>query len=236
MQTYLNNRELLKEIHNSKKSYSYFISDEYADFDAIAPSAKAITPEFAQATFRDLQAKRVNRTTKTHPDQLVFRVMTYEHIPLDGDRATRSRSAAGKGHTRVNFPPFKHYVLRDGQPVEVGRSHWKDGLDNGAFSATHGKMTNKLASMFMMLVRRYADRGNWRGYSYREEMESAALLQLSQVGLMFDESKGSNPFAFYTTTARNCFVRVLNTEKAGQQLRDELLMDAGYMPSWSMQL
>jgi hypothetical protein len=54
---------------------------------------------------------------------------------------------------------------------------------------THGNMTKKLAHMFMKLCERYATRSNWRGYTYNDEMRSQALLQLSQIGLQFDESK-----------------------------------------------
>ena len=36
------------------------------------------------------------------------------------------------------------------------------------------------------------------GNTYNDEMRSQALLQLSQIGLQFDESKSQNPFAYYT--------------------------------------
>jgi hypothetical protein len=67
-------------------------------------------------------------------------------------------------------------------------------------------------------------------------MRGQALLQLSQIGLQFDESKSSNPFAYYTAAITNSFTRVLNMEKKNQNIRDDLLQDAGQMPSWSRQL
>ena len=63
------------------------------------------------------------------------------------------------------------------------------------------------------LVERYAMRGNWRGYTYNDEMQSTALLQLSEVGLKFNEARSQNPFAYYTATITNSFTRVLNLEK-----------------------
>ena len=102
-------------------------------------------------------------------------------------------------HVRVNFPPFEHYRIDDEKrPFIVGRSHWRGDLETGEFCKEHGTMTKKLAMMFMKLCERYATRSNWRGYTYNDEMRSQALLQLSQIGLQFDESKSQNPFAYYT--------------------------------------
>ena len=78
-------------------------------------------------------------------------------------------------------------------------------------------------------------RANWRNYSYIDEMRSTALVQLAQIGLYFDESKGSNPFAYYTSSLTNSFLGVLNNEKRTQNIRDDLLQDHGYMPSFTRQ-
>ncbi len=42
------------------------------------------------------------------------------------------------------------------------------------------------------------------GNSYLEEMQALSLVQLSQAGLQFDESKSENPFAFFTTILKHC--------------------------------
>ena len=81
-------------------------------------------------------------------------------------------------------------------------------------------VNSKLAKMFIKLCERYATRSNWRGYTYNDEMRSTALLQLSQIGLQFDESKSDNPFAYYTAAITNSFTRVLNLEKRNQVIRD----------------
>ena len=96
-------------------------------------------------------------------------------------------------------------------------------------------MTDKLAMMFMKLCERYATRSNWRGYTYNEEMRGQALLQLSQIGLQFDESKSSNPFAYYTAAITNSFTRILNIEKRNQNIRDDILEMNGLNPSWTRQ-
>ena len=74
------------------------------------------------------------------------------------------------------------------------------------------------------------------GNTYNDEMRSAALLQLSEVGLKFNEARSANPFAYYTATITNSFTRVLNLEKRNQNIRDDILQDGGYMPSFNRQL
>jgi hypothetical protein len=96
-------------------------------------------------------------------------------------------------------------------------------------------MTRRLAEMFVKLCERYATRSNWRGYTYNEEMKGQALLQLSQIGLQFDESKSSNPFAYFTATITNSFTRILNIEKKMQNIRDDILEINGLNPSYTRQ-
>jgi hypothetical protein len=66
-------------------------------------------------------------------------------------------------------------------------------------------------------------------------MRGQALLQLSQIGLQFDESKSQNPFAYYTAAITNSFTRILNLEKKNQNIRDDMLEQAGLNPSWTRQ-
>jgi hypothetical protein len=117
----------------------------------------------------------------------------------------------------------------------VGKSHWIGDLEHGEFSKDHGKVTRILATMYMKLCERYATRSNWRGYTYNEEMRGAALVQLTQIGLRFDESKSQNPFAYYTAAITNSFTHVLNSEKKNQNIRDDLLEQNGLNPSWTRQ-
>jgi hypothetical protein len=117
----------------------------------------------------------------------------------------------------------------------VGKSHWVGGMSNGHFSNDHGKITPNLANMFLKLAERYSQRSNWRGYTYVDEMRSQALMQLSQIGLQFDESKSENPFAYYTAAITNSFTRILNIEKKNQNIRDDILEMNEMMPSYTRQ-
>lgn len=263
-QNYLNNKDMLKEIHKSKLTFCSVIDDEYARFDVIVETIEDINnPEFIQlakenrahqlsvqayeAAFhewydgaRKASQKPKQISHKVDPDtidekSLVFRLMTFDHVPLEPGRKSKPKTVADH-HSKCNFPPFKHYAYVNDELKECVRSHWEGGFDNGKFNTQHGKITNNLAKMYIKLCERYSMRSNWRGYTYVDEMRSHALLQLSQIGLQFNELKSQNPFAYYTAAVTNSFTRVLNLEKRNQNIRDDLLQQNGQMPSWTRQI
>ena len=238
---YLNNRDMLQQIHLSKATYCSYVDDEFRDFDIIVPSVEKINIR-TTAEGKRLRAKRLERLTgekhdpkKMEKSDVVFRVMTFDHIPNSKRKANPKNIAESKA--RCNFPPFQHWKYNDRDKLQcVGKSHWKGGMENGHFSVDHGKMTNTLAKMFILLTQRYGTRGNWRGYTYNDEMQGQGLMQLSQIGLQFDESKSDNPFAYYTAAITNSFTRILNVEKKNQSLRDDILQENGMMPSHTRQI
>lgn len=268
---YLNNRDILKEIHYSKNTYCWF-KDRDLDhqYDIILPSLAKINQRTIAEARRN-RADRLKRETgeevnekKIANTDLVFRITCWDHIPLAPKKIPKNQQKKRKiedileleevtetdeeldtvladipqdtTKMRVNFPPFEHYRLNEDKvPCLVGRSHWKGDLQTGEFCKDHGTMTRKLATMFMKLCERYATRSNWRGYTYNEEMRGQALLQLSQIGLQFDESKSQNPFAYYTAAITNSFTRILNIEKKMQNIRDDILEMNGLNPSWTRQ-
>ena len=169
-------------------------------------------------------------------DELVFRVMTYDHIPKEPDRKKNPKTDADYC-VRLNYIPFVHYVIeRDANNNQVLKQVLTSHHHDGKFSLTSGSITNTLAKMFMLLVSKYSQRSNWRGYTYLDEMKGQALLQLSSMGLQFNEEKSDNPFSYYTVSVSNSFTRVLNIEKKNQNLRDDLLVQAGKNPSSTRQL
>lgn len=278
---YLNNKDILKEIHSSKSTYCCFTRQEYHQYDLIidmpqSPLEKSLgqlsKPKNIKLA-REARATRIfNETGKEVKAKdipitdLVFRVMTWDHVPVSPKqpRKTTTKKTAkdiielddieenlfedledeatedevdDMVHVKVNFPPFQHYKIDDlGNAICVGKSHWKNGVKTGHFSKDHGKITDKLARMFIMLCEKYAMKFNWRGYTYNDEMRNSAILQLTYVGLRFNEAKSANPFAYYTAAITNSFCRVLNTEKRNQNIRDDILEMNGLNPSYTRQL
>jgi hypothetical protein len=249
---YLNNRDLLAEIHKSKVTFSTFTKPEYSQHDIILTNldkvnirtvaeakrnkAKRLGIEaFARARLAGDKKIKLAECTLDYKTvaktDLVIRIMTFDHIPLAPGRKKTTKTTADS-HDKVNFPPFQHWIFNDqDELVCVGKSHWKGPLDTGHFSKDHGRITENLGKMFIKLSERYAQRSNWRGYTYVEEMKGQAILQLSQIGLQFDESKSENPFAYYTAAVTNSFTRILNIEKKSQNIRDDLLQEHGLTPS-----
>ena len=275
---YLNNKDILKEIHKSKLTYCWFLDPKDSDYDIIVSvNTKGVIAKKDVLQGRKNRAERLAKLahetalaetgekrkldefeikyTKIPETDVVFRVMTWGHIPIDTVKTKKAMQEAEDEpieteydaasdelvklptkYVKVNFPPFQHWKINpDGDYHVVGISHWKGDPATGVYCRDHGNMTNKLAHMFMKLCERYATRSNWRGYTYNDEMRSQALLQLSQIGLQFDESKSQNPFAYYTAAITNSFTRVLNIEKRNQNLRDDILEMNGLNPSYTRQ-
>jgi len=253
---YLNNKDILAEIHRSKNTYCSYVDTEHHQYDIILPSLEKINIRTVAEAKRN-RAKRLSQQAhasaveaagkkipakqfeidykKMQKEDLIFRIMTFEHVPEDLTRKKTKKTVADH-HTKVNFPPFQHWKFDEkGNLVCVGKSHWVGGMDNGYFDKACGKATNKLAMMWMKLCDRYATRGNVRGYTYNDEMKGQAILQLAQIGLQFDESKSNNPFAYYTAAVTNSFVRIINIEKRNQNIRDDILEMNGMNPSWTRQ-
>ena len=254
-QNYLNNKDLLKQIHKSKTRFSSFVEPEYANFDIILTDiekinirtiAEAKRNKAKRLSTQDYEARRmagekvkqaeceIDYRTITK-EELIFRIMTFDHIPEEPGRKKNPKTVADT-KVKLNFPPFQHYKFNDeGELQLVGKSHWQGGMENGHFSLKHARATDELARMWMKLVDRYATRGNVRGYTYNDEMKGQAILQLSQIGLQFDESKSNNPFAYYTAAVTNSFVRVINLEKRNQNIRDDILEMNDMNPSYTRQ-
>jgi hypothetical protein len=253
---YLTNKDLLREIHLSKNTFCSFVKPEYSEYDliltnldkinirSIAEAKRARAAKLSKQAHEAAMAATGKKTPakefevdykKVAKTDVVFRIMTFEHVPLAPGRKKTLKNTADS-HEKVNFPPFQHWKFDDNNNlICVGKSHWKGPLATGEFNKEHGQMTNGLARMFIKLCERYATRGNVRGYTYNDEMRGQAILQLTQIGLQFDESKSDNPFAYYTAAVTNSFVRIINIEKRNQNIRDDILEMNGMNPSWTRQ-
>jgi hypothetical protein len=250
---YLNNRDLLAEIHKSKTTFCSFSHAEYHQYDIILPSLERINirtiaeakrnkaKRLSQADFeaRKQAGEKVKQADceidykKITKGELIFRVMSFDHIPEEPGRKKNPKTVADT-KTKLNFPPFQHWKFDENDDlVCVGKSHWRGDVETGEFSKTKGQATDKLARMWLKLVDRYATKGNVRGYTYNDEMKGQAILQLSQIGLQFDESKSNNPFAYYTAAVTNSFVRIINIEKKNQNIRDDILEMNDLNPSYT---
>lgn len=302
-QHYLKNRTLLKNIHLSKSSYTWYVDDnhkntKYRDHDIILCDDETYQECRTQIMLQMINRKRYesgkNRTSIVSEDELkkidqedmeynlskivrfqdtltehleyiiklgyhnkrlyeqgkkrvkeitqeeqdniniedcVIRVYSYSHIPFDENKKVYKK--VSDKYVSLNFPPYQHYVYKNGKFELVALSHHNSKKE---FSTKHGQINNELALGIMLICSRYAQSHNWRGYSYAEDMQSHAILQLTQVGLQFNELFSENVFAYYTQSIKNAFTIVFNDEKKSQTTRDNLLIEQMKSPSWTRQL
>ena len=130
---------------------------------------------------------------------------------------------------------FSKEIMKYGK--EILRSHWSgDSIETGHFDISQGTLSEGLVIMIMQLVSKYARSGNWASYTFRDDMESAAMLQLYDTALKFEEAKGNNVFAYLTQIATNRFTAILNTEKTQRKIKSRLMQEAGYNATYNEQI
>lgn len=124
-------------------------------------------------------------------------------------------------------------VIPSKRPVKYLNN--KDLLAQVIMSKKNGKMTNELAKMLQLLTLRYGKKGNFANYTYNDDMQSYAMLMIVKTWNGFDPAKSSNPFAWFTQCIKNSFIQYLNYEKRQRDIRDEVLVDSGMLPSFNYQ-
>ncbi|MFZ4165299.1 sigma factor [Brevundimonas sp. NPDC058933] len=152
-------------------------------------------------------------------------------VRLDTDSHLPRAAVAGKGNLghlegEVSFDPFILYrSYRDDAGKlafrETARSHQRAG-----------SLTPTLARLITAMAHSYARRGNWRNYTYVDDMVQEALLNLVLNVLKFNENKSDNPHAYITRCLQTSFIRELNNQKKQGKIKDILLIAAGQTPSY----
>ena len=151
---YLNNKDILKEIHKSKSTFCSYTEEGHANYDIIlldvdkinirtiaeAKRNKAKRLGNAEYEARKLAGEKVKQAEceidyrKITKEELIFRIMTYEHIPDEIGRKKTPKTIADT-KTKLNLPPFQHYKFDENNELQcVGKSHWIEGMENGSFS------------------------------------------------------------------------------------------------------
>lgn len=162
---------------------------------------------------RDIRFKKLSKESDKELKVLLF----------DNEREIKNIINLIKNETNEFSNNIKKYMK------EVLRSHWKgETIETGSYCIDQGKLTDNLVYMLITLVDQYAKSGNWCGYSWLEDMKSAALVQLCEVVLKFEESKSNNAFAYLTQIVSMKFISILNGEKTQTRIKSQLLKNNGY--------
>jgi hypothetical protein len=85
---------------------------------------------------------------------------------------------------------------------------------HGATPATPrgSRCSERLGELLLLLANRLAERPNFRGYSFKEDMISTACISMLHGCEMFDLSRGTSPFAYLTQCAWWAFTGVIRRE------------------------
>lgn len=122
---------------------------------------------------------------------------------------------------------------------EIKPAKTKNYLNNKDFLASvieakrQDKLTDDLSKKFMLLVKKYASKANFSGYSFIDDMQSVALVSLVKTWRGFNEKASNNPFAYYTQCVKNSFIQQILHEKNIQRLKNKQLVECGLNPSLS---
>lgn len=114
----------------------------------------------------------------------------------------------------------KHYLNNGDMLIE-----WK-------LSNEKGYMTDKFGRMIMLLTKRYSSKMRFNVCdSFREDMESYALMIVAKVWRSFNPEKSNNPFAYFTQVVTRAFYQFQNSERVQRNITNELNISAGQSPS-----
>lgn len=91
-----------------------------------------------------------------------------------------------------------------------------------------GEVSNELAQIFIKMVDNLIYARQFINYSddWKAEMKSDALYNCIRYAGSFKESKGMNPFAYYTRTIINAFIMRIKKEKTKDLREDKIRRDA----------
>ncbi len=99
------------------------------------------------------------------------------------------------------------------------------------FKAT-GRASERLGELFMIHTQRCASAGNFKGYTYRGDMESTAILHLLKYSHNYDPNYmdktdknylGTDAFKYCTSIIHHAFMQVIAKEKKQSVIKDALI-------------
>jgi DNA-directed RNA polymerase specialized sigma subunit len=85
------------------------------------------------------------------------------------------------------------------------------------------RVSNYLGDCFLKIATHLSYKGNFVGYSYRDDMISDGIENCLVAADKFDPEKSSNPFAYYTQIIYFAFVRRIQKEKKQQATKYKML-------------
>ena len=81
------------------------------------------------------------------------------------------------------------------------------------------ELQEEIAITIWKICENLANKSNFCGYSYKDDMIMFAFEQCYKNVRKFDPNKSNNPFAYFTQIAYNAFIKFINDEKKQQAIK-----------------
>jgi len=106
-----------------------------------------------------------------------------------------------------------NYYINNAQFCDLLKEYKADCLEAENCDLPLPRIPEKIGEAFLLIVTRLSSRGNFSGYTYKEEMVGDAIENCIVAAHNFDPSKSQNPFAYFTQIAWYAFLRRIEKEK-----------------------
>jgi len=83
----------------------------------------------------------------------------------------------------------------------------------------HVPMKDELVNSFNKLINNYAKHRWFSGYSYLDDMKSAAFVRCLKYGHNFNIEKSTNAFSYFTQVIHNSFRKMVEEERTQQKIK-----------------
>ena len=84
-----------------------------------------------------------------------------------------------------------------------------------------GCKSEALGEMLLLIATRYAEKGSFAGYSWKDDMICEAVLTCIKYMHNFDVDKeGANPFAYFSKVIHNAFLNFIAKQKKHSNIKD----------------
>lgn len=85
------------------------------------------------------------------------------------------------------------------------------------------RISNYLGECILKIANNLSNKGNFNGYSFKDEMISDGIENCIKYFDKFDPSKSSNPFSYYTQIIYFAYLRRIAKEKKQYQLKHKII-------------
>jgi len=83
-----------------------------------------------------------------------------------------------------------------------------------------GIMSQELGKMLLLVANKYSSKGNFAGYTWRQDMVSEAIFTCVKYLKNFNPEKSTNAFAYVTQIIKNSFIVYINEQKKHSKIKD----------------